>query len=101
MARARPETDYERSDVPPRLLFALAIGLAGSIAAVLVAIALAFPFALNPPGRGPSQPLPPEPRLQTAPSSDLVRYRAMEKQRLDGVDRAMKEVAAQGWSDGK
>jgi hypothetical protein len=101
LAQSRPGTDYERSDVPPRLLAALAAGLAGSIAAVLVGVALAFPFALGPPGRGPTQPLPPQPRLETAPSSDLVRYRAIEQHRLARIDQAMNEVAAQGWSDGK
>lgn len=101
MANDRPETDYERSDVPPRLLFALAAGLALSIGAVLAGVALAFPFALGPPGRGPTQPLPPQPRLETAPSTDLATYRAIERRRLVRIDRAMNAQAAQGWSDGK
>ena len=98
MAQDGPETDYERSDVPPRLLVALAAGLALSIAVVLGGVALAFPFALGPPGRGPTQPLPPQPRLESDPSEHLAQYRALERQRLAGIDQAMNSVAAQGWS---
>ena len=101
MAQDRPDTDYERSDVPPRLLAALAAGLVASIAAVLIGVALAFPFALAPPGRGPTQPLPPQPRLETDPSADVANYRAVERRRLARIDEAMNEVAAEGWSDGK
>ncbi len=101
MAQDRPDTDYERSDVPPRLLVALAAGLALSIAAVPIGVALAFPFALGPPGRGPTQPLPPQPRLETAPSADVAGYRAAERRRLARIDEAMDAVAAEGWSDSK
>ena len=87
--------------MPPRLLAALAVGLAFSIGAVLGGVALAFPFALSPPGRGPTQALPPQPRLETAPAADLARYRATERRRLAGIDESMNAVAAQGWSDGK
>lgn len=98
MAQDRPDTDYERSDVSPRLLVALAAGLALSIAAVLGGVALAFPFALGPPGRGPTQPLPPQPRLETDPSAHIAEYRARERRRLAGIDEAMNSVAAKGWS---
>jgi hypothetical protein len=101
LAENRPKTDYERSDVPPRLLAALAAGLALSIGAVLGGVALAFPFALSPPNRGPTQPLPPKPRLETAPSADLDSYQAIEQRRLAGIDQAMSEVASEGWSTGK
>lgn len=101
MAQDRPDTDYERTDVPPRLLIALAAGLALSIGAVLGGVALAFPFALGPPGRGPTQPLPPQPRLETEPSAHLAEYRALERRRLAGIDQAMNAVAAEGWSDSR
>jgi hypothetical protein len=104
---------YERSDAPPRLVALLAAGLAATILAVLVILALAFPASLAPASRGPLQPLPPAPRLQTDPAGDLLRYRDVEQARLskygwtgDGhvsvpIDQAMNAVAAQGWSDGK
>lgn len=101
MANNRPKTDYERLDVPPRLLAALAAGLILSIGAVLGGVAVAFPFALSPPGRGPTQPLPPKPRLETAPAADLANYRAIESRRLANIDQAMNSVASQGWSGGK
>jgi hypothetical protein len=101
LAENRPKTDYERSDVPPRLLAALAAGLALSIGAVLGGVAIAFPFALSPPTRGPTQPLPPKPSLETAPSADLAEYRAVERRRLARIDEAMNTVASEGWSGGK
>lgn len=101
MAENRPKTDYEHSDVPPRLLAALAAGLALSICTVLAGVALAFPFALSPPERGPTQPLPPTPRLETAPSADLDSYKVIEQRRLAGIGQAMNEVASEGWSAGK
>jgi hypothetical protein len=104
------ETAFERSDVPPRLLIALATGLAATVAAVLIALAIVFPEALVPNPRGPSQPLPPKPRLQTVPADDLVRLRQAELRRLGGygvtvdghvripIEQAMRKVASQGWS---
>ena len=106
MPKGRSETDYERSDVPPRLLAALAAGFAATIGIILVALSIAFPHALQPVTRGPLQPLPPQPRLQTAPALDLARYRAAEDQRLDArgpakvpIDQAMNDVASEGWSE--
>jgi hypothetical protein len=104
---------YERSDVPPRLVAALGGGLALSIAIVLGAIAISFPSAIGPVPRGPLQPLPPQPQLQSDPARDLASYREIEGHRLanygwtaDGhvrvpIEQAMNEVAGQGWSGGK
>jgi hypothetical protein len=104
---------YERSDAPPRLVAALAAGLAVSIGIVIGGIAIAFPSAIGPVPRGPMQPLPPQPQLEADPARDLTAYQALEGHRLanygwtsDGhvrvpIDQAMNEVAAQGWSNGK
>ena len=104
-------TDFERSDVPPRLLAALALGFALTVAAVLVALGLAFPEALHDIDKGPLQALPPQPRLQLAPRADRRAYEQAGARRLhsygwadrgrqrvrEPVERAMREVAAQGW----
>jgi hypothetical protein len=106
LSEVRSENRYEQSDVPPRLLVALAAGLALSIAGVLGALALAFPSALAPYQRGPLQPLPPQPRLQSDPAADLARYREAKRRELAGngrdtipIEQAMNEVAAEGWSN--
>lgn len=113
MADNSSEPAFEHSDVPPRLLLALSTGLAATVAAVLIALAIVFPQALVPNARGPSRPLPPQPRLQTVPADDLVRLRKAELRRLGGygatadghvripIEQAMREVASQGWSDSK
>lgn len=110
MSKAPPETAFESSDVPPSLLVSLAGGLAASIAAVLIALSIAFPIALRSTPRGPAQPLPPDPRLQTAPGVDLARYRSAEQAKLGSyrlmpnghvqvpIDVAMRSEAARGWS---
>ena len=106
MPDVRSDTDFEKSDVPPRLLAALAAGLAASIALVLIGLAIAFPHALGPSPRGPLKALPPAPRLQTDPAVDLARYREEEARKLAAkrgsgvsIERAMREVATEGWSD--
>jgi hypothetical protein len=107
------EPGFEHSDAPPGLLVALAGGLAATVAGVLITLAIAFPAALVPNPRGPMQPLPPQPRLQTVPTDDLAVVRQAEMRRLGGyaqtadghvripIEQAMREVAAQGWSDSK
>jgi hypothetical protein len=102
---------FERSDVPPSLLVALAIGFLLTLALVLGCLAAAFPHALHDRDKGPIAALPPAPRLQTAPRRDLVAYEQAERRRLDSygwsdrargrahvpVDQAMREVAVGGW----
>jgi hypothetical protein len=104
-------TDFERSDVPPRLLAALAIGFALTVAAVLVALSLAFPEAIGDIDKGPLSALPPQPRLQIAPREARRAYEQDAARRLHGygwadqgrqrvrepIERAMREVAGQGW----
>lgn len=113
MSEVPSQTDYERSDAPPRLVAALALGLAATVAILFVALAIAFPQSLGPHPRGPLQPLPPQPRLQTTPTRDLDSYRRSEARRLGGyggsangavrvpIDQAMRQVASEGWSKGK
>lgn len=113
VADARFETDYERSDVPPRLLVALAAGLGSAVAIVLIVLSFAFPVAMRATPRGPLRPLPPAPRLEVAPEAQLQHYKAAEGTKLHGyailpdghvqvpIDEAMRAVAAQGWSQPK
>jgi hypothetical protein len=102
---------YERSDVPPLLLLALAFGFALTVAIVMTVLAAIYPHSLNDDFKGPLQALPPAPRLQTAPRRDLVAYQVAEHRRLGTygwadrsqgrvrvpVEQAMRQVAAQGW----
>jgi hypothetical protein len=79
------------------LLIALSIG------GVLLTIQLGFPLAVHQERRGPDQPLPPAPRLQSAPAADLQRYQAAKQAELAGrgtvmpIDAAMRATAQQGW----
>lgn len=94
---------YEPLDVPPMLPFWLGALIAGFVILVLVAIAISFPLADRQQSRGPLQPLPPAPRLQTAPVRELQRYEAAKRQELAGkgatvpIDAAMQATAQQGW----
>lgn len=97
VAELRSGTDYERSDVPPLLVVTLAGGLALTVAALLVALRLAYPAVAAPGPRGPVAALPPKPELVVAPGRELAAYRAGQTQKLAGIDDAMNRVAAQGW----
>ncbi len=113
MSQVRPRSEYERSDVPPRLLAVLAGGLALTVVLLLVGLSIAFPQSLSGNARGPLQPLPPAPQLEPDPYGHLTRYTADEKRALadygwtsDGhvrvpVDQAMSRVAADGWRNAK
>ncbi|HEY1604940.1 MAG TPA: hypothetical protein VGF77_05025 [Allosphingosinicella sp.] len=111
MSDSANPADFERSDVPPLLLLALAFGFVLTVAVTMAVLAGAFPRALHDVHRGPVQALPPAPRLQTAPWRDLAAYEAAERRRLESygwsdrargqvrmpVEQAMRQVAAQGW----
>jgi hypothetical protein len=111
MSESANPAGYERSDVPPLLLLALAAGFALTVAIVMSVLAAAYPHSLNDDFKGPVQALPSAPRLQIAPRRDLVAYDAAERRRLQTygwsdraqgrvrvpVDQAMRQVAAQGW----
>jgi hypothetical protein len=100
--RDKPATRFEPSDVPAFMPLWLGGILAAFVATVLIAITLSFPLANHQEARGPLQPLPPAPRLETAPGQDLARYRAAKRKELDGrIQAAMRATAKQGWSDGK
>src|SRR6185437_4640291 len=79
----------ERSDADPRLLSALALGVAAFLIAAPFLIWAIYPSAPQL-GRIPALPQPRAPRLQTAPKADLDRLRASEDRQLNSfgwVDR--------------
>jgi hypothetical protein len=83
------EIDYERSDVNPRLVAALAGGLAGIVAVALFILAVSFNRSLH------EKPIPhvepPAPRLQIHARQDMNAFRAAEDRRLQSygwVDKA-------------
>lgn len=92
---------FEPLDVPAMLPFWLAALLAAFVGGVLLYISLAFPLATNQQSRGPLKPLPPAPRLETAPVRDLQRYETAKQQELKGIEAAMVETAKQGWGPPK
>ncbi|HZU50450.1 MAG TPA: hypothetical protein VE968_01100 [Sphingomicrobium sp.] len=96
---------FEPRDVPPLLPLWLAAGLAGFVIIVLGGIALGYPLANRQENRGPTQPLPPMPRLQPAPASDLSAYRAAKLRELENspvpIEVAMQQTAQQGWGPPK
>jgi hypothetical protein len=93
---------YEVADVSPLLLFILALLMAFCVAGVLVAVRVGYPSASRPYDRGRVAPLPPFPRLQSAPAVDLQRYRATKQKELERgqvpIEQAMRETAEQGWN---
>src|SRR6185312_12582356 len=82
-------SDYERSDADPRLVGAIAAGLAIFLVAVPFLLLAIYPGA-NRLGRiEAGLPLPPQPRLQVDPKADLDQLRAREDARLSTF----------GWAD--
>jgi hypothetical protein len=85
-----PDTDFERSDLSVRVIGLVGLGLAFLIA--LSPVVLLYGFA----GIGSDvsrklQVLPPQPRLQTHPASDLEAELARQRARLNSygwIDRA-------------
>ncbi len=104
-----PDTEYERSDLPPGVIALAALGLAILLGASPVILLYAFPGIGTDVARNLRE-LPPEPRLQTDPRSDLQAQLSRQRARLDSyawVDRthaiarvpvsvAMKHLAEQG-----
>lgn len=90
------------------LPFWLGLLIAAFVGGVLLSIQLTFPLAVHQERRGPSKPLPPAPRLQSAPAADLQRYEAAKRQELSGrdgavmpIEAAMRATAQQGWGPPK
>ena len=92
---------YEPAGVPPLLPFWLACLLAAFVGGVLLSIEIAFPLATHQQYRGPLKPLPPAPRLETAPVAELQRYDAAKGRELGASEEAMRETAKQGWGSPK
>jgi len=77
MAASSHPNDYERSDAEPRLIAAVALGIAIFLLATPFIIHAGYPWATRPASiRG--LPQPPAPRLEVKPGESLGRLRARE-----------------------
>ncbi len=108
-AGEHPPTDYERRDVPSMLALWLGLGIAFSIALIVVIIGWGFPNARRD-QLDPHFQAPPAPTLQISPEADLARFRAAEQERLTTygwvdrehgiihipIDEAMRQTAQKG-----
>src|SRR5262249_23477931 len=83
MSSVRYPTDYERSDADPRLITALAVGIAIFLLVTPLMLLAVYPGAMHGGAVPPHLPKPPAPRLQTDPRSDLAGLRAYERGELD------------------
>lgn len=106
---SRP-SDYEKSDANPRLIGALALGVAVFLLVTPFALRAIYPGAKDA-GRVAGAALPPEPRLQVKPAVDLERLRSYERGRLETfgwvdrdaqiahipIERAMQLLTLRGW----
>jgi hypothetical protein len=81
--------DHERSDADPRLIAALAAGVAFFLLATPYLLQWAYPRADRLGGVPRGLPVPPAPQLQVRPRMDLDRLHADERARLDSY----------GWAD--
>jgi hypothetical protein len=107
---------FEPSDADPRLIAAIAAGIAVFLIASPLMLGVIYPAARANKGVSGNLPLPPEPRLQIDPRRDLDRLRADEDKLLTTygwtdrdhavaripIDRAMDLTAERGipgWSE--
>ncbi len=108
---------FELRDLAPRRVGLLAYGLVGMAFSLAVVVYLLWGLLLSlikHPSLSPvelSRIVPPEPRLQTSPETDLARLLARDRQQLASVgwvdrntgtvhipvDRAMQILAGRGW----
>jgi hypothetical protein len=84
----RPDA-YERSDADPRLLGALALGIAVFLAVTPFLLHAGYPGSESAGLLPRDLPVPPAPRLQTKPKADFERLRADERDKLESY----------GWTD--
>jgi hypothetical protein len=75
-------SNYERSDADPRLIGALALGVAAFLAITPFLLLAIYPRAERAGVVSAAPPLPPTPRLQVNPKADLDHLRAAERQQL-------------------
>jgi hypothetical protein len=73
---ASPPNDYERSDVDPRLIASIALGLAVFLGLTPVLLRVSYPLATQ--HAEAEGYLPPPPRLETHPRVTLAQLRARE-----------------------
>src|ERR1051326_5575586 len=102
-------SDYERSDADPRLIGALALGIAVFLAVTPYLLVAIYPGSGHD-KRVTETRVPPEPRLQVAPKADLDQRRAAEREHLERygwvdrdrgiaripIERAMKLLSERG-----
>jgi hypothetical protein len=81
--------DYERSDADPRLIGALALGIAIFLLVTPYVLLAVYPNSAHRNDLQAELPQPPAPRLQVHPKADLDRLHAEERERL----------TAYGWVD--
>ena len=89
MTEAQRPDDYERSDVDPRLIAALAVGLAAFLAVSPLALRALYPLSSREAGVPPDLPQPPPPRLEVHPRASLAALHAQENALLNSY----------GWAD--
>jgi hypothetical protein len=85
-------SDYERSDADPRLIGALAAGLAVFLIAVPLLLSAIYPGAARRGAIPGDLAGPPPPRLQVNPKLDLGRLETQENARLNGFGWANRDA---------
>ena len=85
---SRP-SDHEKSDADPRLIGAIALGVATFLVVTPLLLRALYPAAERAGGVAGPLPMPPAPRLQVRPKTDLERLRTYEHGRLETY----------GWTD--
>jgi len=111
-SRRNDDVAVERTDVSPRLVIALASGLAGAIVLSGLVIMLVYSGALHGLSDAPRTPTA-KPQLQVNPREDLAIYRAAQQRDLTTfgwidrphgrvrlpIEQAMQDVAHDGIKD--
>lgn len=107
--RRNPDVQYERSDISLFVIGIVALGILVLLGVTPLIMIGAFPLTRGDVDRHLAI-TPPEPRLQTAPATDLANYMAKERKLLDSygwvdrehgiaripIEEAMRRLAQQG-----